>query len=776
MPAMLLRVRVWMRRRARQLVVTAGLLGLAGGLVIGLAAGTRRTESAPDRYTARFGGDPDLVITQLHGKPLTAQVAAIPGVREAKSIAFVPSFVASPIDGTPVLEANPFAGDDQVVGARIVEGRFADPSQPDEFTINRTLAEMLAQRFGARVGDQFQVVSYDQQQVDTNTFEPGVPPAVPAFTATLVGITESPSDFDEASPQMIFSRSFLDAHPSVGVVQTIIAVKLAGGGDTGAVMDAVHRLTDGEDAYSVPTRIVSPQARRAVRFQVTALWLVTAIAVLSAAFVVAQIVRRQLSMDANERSSLLAVGWRPRDILIERGVEGAVVALMAMPGAGVVGHLLTAAFPLGVLRTFEPQRGPRMDWTITLCGVLALAVVVVASAAFAGRQRRWIDDREARGGGLGGLATVGGDSMPLATGAGMVAPTSRVGRRSLGSLLPAAVGLAGLVGAVIVGVSLANIVDAPGRWGVNYDQLFGNPFVSAEDDIVTPALNDPNVSAVTGATIGSLTINGRDTAALAVDARKGNLLPTTLRGRPPTGDDEIGLGAEVARRLGVDVDDEVEVVGATGETRRVRVVGIVVTPDNAGNGAAMTFDGYAALNPTATQNILFVNFRDGAPANAADHLSAAIYFSPPDALTKPTSVRALQRVTAAPFLLGIVLTVLLVVGCAYLLTMSVRARRRDLAVLRALGANHRQLRAVVHWQATLTTLFVVAVGVPIGVVAGRWVVRLLTDALGIVPGASVPMLLLLGIVAGALLLANLLAVGPARQATRASVAQLTRDV
>jgi ABC-type antimicrobial peptide transport system permease subunit len=82
----------------------------------------------------------------------------------------------------------------------------------------------------------------------------------------------------------------------------------------------------------------------------------------------------------------------------------------------------------------------------------------------------------------------------------------------------------------------------------------------------------------------------------------------------------------------------------------------------------------------------------------------------------------------------------------------------------------------VHWQATLTTLFVVAVGVPIGVVAGRWVVRLLTDALGIVPGASVPMLLLLGIVAGALLLANLLAVGPARQATRASAAQLTRDV
>jgi FtsX-like permease family len=145
----------------------------------------------------------------------------------------------------------------------------------------------------------------------------------------------------------------------------------------------------------------------------------------------------------------------------------------------------------------------------------------------------------------------------------------------------------------------------------------------------------------------------------------------------------------------------------------------------------------------ATKNVLLVNFRDRAHADAAKRLAAA-NFSPPNAVPTPTSVRALRRVTAAPFVLGVVLTVLLVVSCAYLLATSVRARRRDLAILRALGSNRRQLRAIIHWQATLMTALVLLVGRPCGVVLGSWIVKLVTDALGIVPGADVPALFLLG--------------------------------
>jgi putative ABC transport system permease protein len=207
----------------------------------------------------------------------------------------------------------------------------------------------------------------------------------------------------------------------------------------------------------------------------------------------------------------------------------------------------------------------------------------------------------------------------------------------------------------------------------------------------------------------------------------------------------------------------------------MRVVGIVVTPYMAGDGAATTFAGYSALSPTATENIVLVRFRDGAPADAADTVSAANY-SPPGSLLPPTSIGSLERVTAAPLVLAIVLTVMLIVAVSYLLTTSVRARRRDLAVLRALGSDRRQLRAIVHWQATLTTVLGLLVAVPTGIVLGRSIVRLLTDALGIVPGAEVSPLVMLAMSFAALSMANLLALLPARRAANAKAAELMTDI
>ena len=138
-------------------------------------------------------------------------------------------------------------------------------------------------------------------------------------------------------------------------------------------------------------------------------------------------------------------------------------------------------------------------------------------------------------------------------------------------------------------------------------------------------------------------------------------------------------------------------------------------------------------------------------------------------------MQALQRVTAAPVLLGLVLAVLLFVGCAYLLATSVRARRRDLAILRALGSNSRQLRAVVHWQASLVALTITTAGIPLGIVLGRWIITLLTDALGIVPGALVPIPVVAAFAIVPLLVANGLALFPARTASHTRLAQLTLD-
>jgi ABC-type antimicrobial peptide transport system permease subunit len=123
----------------------------------------------------------------------------------------------------------------------------------------------------------------------------------------------------------------------------------------------------------------------------------------------------------------------------------------------------------------------------------------------------------------------------------------------------------------------------------------------------------------------------------------------------------------------------------------------------------------------------------------------------------------------------IVLAVLLLVGCAYLLAVSVRAERRDLAVLKALGAQRRQVLALVHWQATLVAVAILVVGIPAGLLLGRWVVAQFTDALGIVPHVDFAPLVLLAVAASTVLAANVVAVIPGRRAARTSTRALGRD-
>src|SRR4029079_18413313 len=101
-----------------------------------------------------------------------------------------------------------------------------------------------------------------------------------------------------------------------------------------------------------------------------------------------------------------------------------------------------------------------------------------------------------------------------------------------------------------------------------------------------------------------------DTATVGFDSAKGDLIPTVIAGRAPRTMDEIGIGAEVARRLDVGIGDTVEVVGSSGEMHPLTVVGTVVTPASAGNGAAMTFDVHQAFHPEANQHARLEDLRD----------------------------------------------------------------------------------------------------------------------------------------------------------------------
>ena len=106
--------------------------------------------------------------------------------------------------------------------------------------------------------------------------------------------------------------------------------------------------------------------------------------------------------------------------------------------------------------------------------------------------------------------------------------------------------------------------------------------------------------------------------------------------------------------------------------------------------------------------------------------------------------------------------------------MRVDARRRELAVFKTLGFVRRQVRSTVACQATTTVAVALVVGVPLGIIAGRWVWTRFADDLGIVAVPVVPVLPVVLTALLALVAANLIAAAPAAIAARTRPALVLR--
>jgi ABC-type lipoprotein release transport system permease subunit len=112
---------------------------------------------------------------------------------------------------------------------------------------------------------------------------------------------------------------------------------------------------------------------------------------------------------------------------------------------------------------------------------------------------------------------------------------------------------------------------------------------------------------------------------------------------------------------------------------------------------------------------------------------------------------------------------------AHVLLTGVRRRRRDLAVLKTLGLLRSQLLRVVSWQATSLAAAALLVGLPLGLLAGRWAWLLFADSAGVGSQADVPVPLVLLVIPVTLVLAVLLAIVPGWTAGRIRPALILRS-
>lgn len=129
----------------------------------------------------------------------------------------------------------------------------------------------------------------------------------------------------------------------------------------------------------------------------------------------------------------------------------------------------------------------------------------------------------------------------------------------------------------------------------------------------------------------------------------------------------------------------------------------------------------------------------------------------------------IERNDRVPVALSIMVAVASIALASYLLFFSVRARRFEMAVMRALGLSTRGVRWSVAAQATATVVVVLIVATPIGFAIGRWAwLEYARDELQVLPVSVLPWSTLAIDAIGAIAVANVAALVPGWFAARRS--------
>jgi FtsX-like permease family len=357
------------------------------------------------------------------------------------------------------------------------------------------------------------------------------------------------------------------------------------------------------------------------------------------------------------------------------------------------------------------------------------------------------------------------------------------------TIFGAILSVAALTASLVFATSLHHLLVTPRLSGYTWDV-----FVSVEQQHARAgaALRaDPKLAGYTRGGFANLRIGGESLMALTLSG-SGPVRPVIIQGSAPAADDEIALGASTMRAAHVAIGQMVEVVVDQADRPpkpvRMRVVGTVVVPPNPfaasrlGDGAAIGVPGLVRLDPRVAGQVgswpFLVRFapgvdRDAGLAAVARDLKGSNPFIV--AAERPASITSLTRIADVPLLLSGLLALLAVGTLAHTLVSATRRRRRDLAILKALGFARGQVRGTLAWQATTLATVALLVGLPTGVAAGRWGWRLFAGQLGVLPDPVVPVLAVLIAVPSALFLVNVVAALPGRIAARTQPALVLRS-
>lgn len=811
MPAVAYQFRSAVRRRWIAWTTIGLLAGVAAGVALVAAAGARRTSSSLHRIIVDERAS-DVFIGPQNGLLTRVQIDAIEHLPQVQSSLYLRGALMMRIrpDGSP----DPhflFDAPGSIVGGtpsarrfgeldrpRLISGRLPSPDAAHEFLIS----DAAAKSRHLAVGSTIEVGFYDSQQFDHAVSTGKLPSNPRRFSLTVTGIAHRLDDATRSTddPRRIpwfnlspaLSRAVADLTPPYEGIY----VRLRDHRETRAFEQRATQIIGGVGVSLQEADDTFARARRENRPFVLALLLFALLEGLAGAGVVTQTAIRQRRSEADELSTLRALGFARRELLQYEVLRAAFIGTVAVAVAAVIAIVGSLLMPIGPLRELEPKTGVDIDLTVLGLGLAIVFTAMLALHLFAARRpaaskaaaTHVVGDGLARGGAP--VALVTGVRFALDRGRGDHAIPLR------STVMGVTLAIAALVTTVVYGTGLTHFTSTPRLYGWVWDYQV-EPGDGSDTRVMDAVIHSRSVLTSAVGYYAQPEIDGRNVPAIAVDVRPGVPLANIVSGRSAENDREIVVGGDTLRALGKRVGDQVNVTIAL-EKIPFTIVGKAVfarfspypasSPTGLGVGAAMTVGGLRRFGPLGDPNA------KGAPPNAgtyfmlvrsragtsAQTLTHEVLHDDPTmgmvlAAQRPNDLVSYRQLQRTPLVLVALLVLLAIATTAHLLSAAVRSRRRDLSLFRALGFTGAQLRRSILVQASTLVGLALLVALPAGVIAGRLLWTTTSNWLGIPVEQVMPWLALAGVAVGALLIANLLALIPAVGASRVRPADWLRS-
>ena len=719
----------------------------------------------------------------------------------------------------------------------VLQGRRADPARTDEVMMAPSAARQLGFHIGQVIPygfyDQAQM---SLPGIGTAAVPPAfrIDLKLVGLVALNSGIVQDDVDqsptFLELTPA--FARTILARTGEQFSGAITFGIRVDGGQRPVSAVESEiqHFIPPGVISTDHALAPVIAKADRTLKPISIALGVFGAVSLLAALLVGAQIIGRRIRIDGEDLDVLRALGADPLSIFADEmtGIVGAVlVGVVVSFGVAV---LLSPIAPLGPVRAVYPARGLNVDWTVLGLGVLTLIALLLGFAGWTASRsaphRQALRQRLlARSGSrtVGALASAGlpasgvvGVRMALEPGEGRAAiPVRSV---MLGAVLAVALVMA----TITFGSSLNTLVTHPALYGWNWTYILnevGEGGANVPPQTVAMLGHDRDVAAVSGLSFNDIELDGQ-TVPFIIERAGAVVAPPVLSGHAVEGSHQVVLGAATLAQLHKHVGQTVTVSYGVAKDApldipptRVTIVGTATFPaigfattvqdhTSMGTGAWLADSlqpsafvkaqqsPYATLNGP---NMVLVRMKAGVSgavgradlervAQLANRAFAAVPNGEGDGdkiavlgVQRPAEIVNYRTMGVTPALLvsGLALGAAIALGLT--LASSVRQRRREFALLKSIGFVRRQIASAVAWQASVDAVVGIVIGVPAGIIVGRWLWDLFARQIDAVPYPTAPVVPVVLVALGALVFANITAAAPALSAVRTPTALMLRD-